>query len=458
MDPPGARFDAADSRGRADADTVVGRRRLLVSVGTAGLAGLAGCARFDDGDYDRRQAAFDPERRSDGETYPGDDVTVFRRGTRRLGYYPDAVVPDAVAVAWSEPVNEIGHTAAKASPRPTPDGELLVVPDDAGRVHGFTPAGERRWTTATGAGDSLGFHGTPAIVDGVAYVGGYDGAVYALDVATGEPVWKTSRWQLGGAVAVGSSPAYWDGVLYLVAEYNHPGMDPSGAMWALDAATGRPLWHDDRPWGMPHPSPAIDPVAERAVIGSNDGVVYAWEFPSMAFAWSFETDAQVKGTVATYDGGAIVGSWDGYVRRLNLDDGDLEWRFETGEVTMSNPGVDPEAGVVYVGSDDRDVHALDVDTGERLWSQDVGGHVIGSLTVTPECVLVGSYDTRLYCLEKATGAVRWTVEGVGHATSEAVPLDGRIFYAERADLSGYWDDDAETVLEKRGRVYGLRPA
>jgi len=39
-----------------------------------------------------------------------------------------------------------------------------------------------------------------------------------------------------------------------------------------------------------------------------------------------------------------------------------------------------------------------------------------------------------------------------------VPLDGRIFYAERADLSGYWDDDAETVLEERGRVYGLRPA
>ena len=441
------------------------RRRLLASLGTAAAVGLAGCSslageEFDRNQaaFDRNQAAFDPEPRSYAETYPPrDDVTTFRRGTRRLGYYPEATVPDAAEVAWSEPVNGLGHTAAKSSPRPTPDGEALVVPDDTGRVHAFRPDGRHRWTVETGAADSLGFHGTPAVVGDTAYLGGYDGAMYALDAGTGEQVWKTTRWQLGGAVAIGSSPAYWDGTLYVVAEYNHPGMDPSGVMWALDAATGRPLWHDDRPWGMPHPSPAVDPDAERMVIGSNDGVVYAWEFPSLEFSWAFETDAQVKGTIPTYEGGAFVGSWDGHVRRLTLEDGSLEWAFETGAVTMSNPGVDPEAGVVYVGSDDRHVHALDAETGERLWSRDVHGHVIGSLTVTPECVLVGSYDGHLYALEKATGAVRWRVEGVGHATSEAVPHDGRVYYAERGQFSNYWNDE-ETVLEEPGRMYGLRPA
>ena len=449
-----------DGRGdRRRSGPRIGRRRLLASLGTAGLAGLAGCSTLADDGYRRDQAAFDPELRPYDETYPPTEgVSMFRQGTRRLGYYPTASVPDAVEVEWSEPINELGHTAAKSSPRPTPDGETVVVPDDLGRVHAFTPSGERLWRVQTGAGDSLGFHGTPTIVDGTAYVGGYDGAMYAIDVATGGTEWKTSRWQLGGAIAIGSSPAYWDGVLFFVAEYNHPGMDPSGTMWAIDAGTGRPIWHDDRPWGMPHPSPAIDPATERMVIGSNDGVVYAWEFPSLEFAWEFETDAQVKGTIPTYEGGAFVGSWDGHVRRLDLEDGSLEWAFETGEVTMSNPGVDPGAGVVYVGSDDRRVHALDAGTGEQLWSRNVRGNVIGSLNVTPECVLVGSYDTNLYCLEKATGEVRWTVEGVGHATSEAVPLDGRVFYAERADLSGYWDEDSETVVEEPGHVYGLRPA
>ncbi len=435
------------------------RRRLLAGLAAGSLAGLAGCTGLVDDGYGRDQAAFDPELRPYDETYPaGDDVTTFRRGTRRLGYYPDATVPDAVEVEWSEPINRLGHTAAKASPRPTPGGDRIVVPDDTGRVHAFTPDGEVLWTVRTGAGDSLGFHGTPAIADGTAYLGGYDGAMYALDVGTGETVWKTSRWQLGGALAIGSSPALWDGVLFVVAEYDHPGMDPSGTMWALDAGTGTPLWHDDRPWGMPHPSPAIDPATERMVIGSNDGVVYSWAFPSLEFAWEFETDAQVKGTIPTYEGGAFVGSWDGHVRRLDLADGSLEWAFETGAVTMSNPGIDPDAGVLYVGSDDHNLHALDAATGDQLWATDVGGHVIGSVTVTPECVLVGSYDRRLYCLEKAGGDVRWTVEGVGHATSEAVPHDGRILYAERADLSGYWADDEATVVESPGRVYALRPA
>jgi outer membrane protein assembly factor BamB len=443
--------DAAD-------DPRPGRRRVLAALAAGGIGGLAGCTGLvDDGDR-RDVAAVDPEIRPYDETYPGDDaVTMFRRGTRRLGYYPDASVPDAVDVEWSEPINRLGHSAAKSTPRPTPDGDLLVVPDDVGRVHAYTPDGETRWSVRTGAGNSLGFHSTPTVADGTAYVSGYDGAMYALDVATGGTIWKTSQWQLGGALAIGSSPALWDGVLYVVAEYDHPGMDPSGTLWALDAETGRPLWYDDRPWGMPHPSPAIDPATERLVIGSNDGVVYAWEFPSLAFAWSFETGRPVKGTIPTYEGGAFVGSWDGHVRRLNLEDGSLEWRYETGAVTMSNPGVDPDAGVVYVGSDDRHVHALDAATGDRLWATNINGSIIGSVNVTPECVLVGSYDRHVYCLEKATGDVRWAVEGVGHATGGAVPHDGRVFYTERADLSGYWQDDEETVVEEPGRVYALRP-
>jgi outer membrane protein assembly factor BamB len=356
------------------------------------------------------------------------------------------------------PINEIGHTAAKSSPRPTPDGETILIPADTGELHAVTPDGESRWRVETGAANSLGFHGTPLVVGDTAYIGGYDGAMYAFDAETGERVWKTSRWRLRGAIAIGSSPVYWDGVVYVVAEYNYPGRAPSGTMWALDAETGRPLWHDARLWGMPHPSTAIDPETERMVTGSNDGVCYCWEFPSLEFAWSFETGAEIKGTIPTYDGSAFVGSWDHSFYRLDLADGTEEWAFETDGIVMSNPGIEPDAGVVYVGSDDGHVYALDTDTGEKLWSRDVDGRVIGSVTVTDGTVLAGSYDTHLYALDAETGARRWRIEGVGHPTSEAVPHGDRIYYAERADLSNYWDDQKPTVLEEPGRAYALRPA
>ncbi|WP_336136493.1 PQQ-binding-like beta-propeller repeat protein [Natronomonas amylolytica] len=434
------------------------RRRLLRHLGAAATVGLAGCTSLPGRGYDREQEAFDPKSLPYDETYPDDDgVTMFREGTRRLGYYPDAVVPESVEREWSMPINEIGHTAAKASPRPTPDGETLIIPSDTGKVHAVRPDGEQLWTVETGAARSLGIHGTPLIVDGTAYISGYDGAMYAFDVATGERVWKTSNWRLHGAIAIGSSPVYWDGVIYVVAEYNYPWQEPSGTAWALDAETGRPLWHDDRLWGMPHPSFAIDPATERIITGSNDGVCYCWEFPSLDFAWEFQTGAEIKGTIPTYEGKAFVGSWDGHFYCLNLEDGSEEWSFETGEIIMSNPGIDPDSDVIYVGSDDRHVHALDTDTGEELWSRDVHGHVIGSLSVTSDAVLVGSYDTHLYALEKDTGAVRWRVPNNGHVTSEAVPHDGRIYYAERADLSGYWSDDAETVVETPGHAYCLGP-
>ena len=428
------------------------RRRFLGAVGASAALGVTGCVGgSDDPEYDKTQADFDPEIRPYDETYPGAGVTMFRNGLRRLGYYPDAETPDAVSVNWATPVNYIGWTAAKSSPRPTPDGETLVIPSDTGRVHAVSPKGEHRWTAQTGA-TSLGFHGTPTIIDDVAYVGGYDGDLYAFDAATGEEVWLTPRSDLDGAIAIGSSPAYWDGVLYVVVEYKDP---DAGTMWAVDAETGEPLWSDDRLWGMPHPSTAIDPRTERMVTGSNDGVCYCWEFPSLEFQWSFETDGEIKGTTPLYDGAAFVGSWDNTVYRLDLETGEKQWAFETDDIVMSNAGVDPETGIVYVGSDDCFVYALDAATGEEVWSQCVGGNVIGSLTVTADAVLVGSYDAKLYALEKDTGAVRWTVTGNGHATSEPVPHDGRIYYAERANVSGHWDDDEETVVEAPGHAYCL---
>ncbi|SEH58004.1 Outer membrane protein assembly factor BamB, contains PQQ-like beta-propeller repeat [Halopenitus malekzadehii] len=430
------------------------RRRYLAGVASAAAAtGAAGCLDgWGHATLDRSQADFDPDPLPGDRTYPDDDgVTMFRRGLRRLGYYPDATVPDSVTVNWQFPANYIGHTAAKASPRPAPDGETIVIPADTGLVHAVGPKGRHQWTQRTGA-TSLGIHGTPAIVDGIAYIGGYDGDLYAFDVGTGEQVWRTSRMAFDGAIAIGSSPAYWDGVLYVVVEYNNP---PAGTLWAVDADTGRPLWSDDRLWGMPHPSVSIDPEHERLITASNDGVCYCWEFPSLAFEWSFQTGAEIKGTIPQYEGRAFVGSWDGNFHCLDTATGEGLWSFETGQIIMSNPGIDPDTGIVYMGSDDEHVHALDMETGDVVWSRDVGGHVIGSVTVTADAVLVGSYDRNLYALEKDTGEIRWTVPNNGHVTSAAVPHDGRIYYAERADITGYWNDDESTTVRAPGHAYCL---
>jgi len=447
-------------QGAEDTPTVT-RRQLLQTGGATALAGLAGCLGSSNrvGSYDVSQDSFDPERVRPNETYPGGDgITMFRRGLRRLGYYPDETVPDAVTVDWRRPVNRIGHNAAKASPLVTPDGETVLIPADTGVMHAVTPDGDEQWTTQTPATEQ-GFHATPVVVDGVAYLGAYDGAnggqdgaVYAFDTETGEILWRT---EIGGSVAVGSSAGYWNGYLYVVAEHRYP--EQIGELVVFDAESGNILFRDDRIDGMPHPTVAINPEHERLLTGSNDGLVYCWEFPSLEFQWSFETGAEVKGPIATYDGSALVGSWDQQFYRLGLEDGREEWSFDTDGVVMSAPAVDPENDIVYFGSDDWHIYALDAETGDEQWATNVYGRVMGALSVTANTVLAGTTAAEICALDRESGDRRWFIENEGQTTSAPVPHDGRIYYAERAVVSGYWDENQDVTVETPGHAYSLLP-
>ncbi|HKJ59577.1 MAG TPA: PQQ-binding-like beta-propeller repeat protein, partial [Halobacteriales archaeon] len=307
------------------------RRSFLAGAGAA-AAGLAGCtAPADRGALDSTATAQ------------------FRVTPDRHGFR-DVAAPDAVERAWRLPDVNVGeHTAAKASPLPTPSGDL-VVPGDSGLLYRVSPGGDVRWRAATDP-SVRGIHGTPAIANGSVYVGAYDGTLYAFDLATGVREWRT---KLGDAI--GSSPLYLDGRLFVAVEY----YAPSGSLFSVDAATGEVVWEDDRPTDHPHSSPAIDDETGTLVVGSNDGYLYAWDYPGLEFAWRFETGDAIKGPIATHDGAAFVGSWDHHVYRVDLESGAADWAFEAGDKVMSGPGVDDDGGTVYVGSHDESLYALDV--------------------------------------------------------------------------------------------------
>jgi outer membrane protein assembly factor BamB len=418
------------------------RRQLLGSAGAAVASSLAGCVASPRAS---RTVDLDPLASTPLDEFA---ATQFRLGLRNRGYV-DATVPDRVRVDWSLSANRGDHTAAKATPvavgdrgdrgdrgdqddrgdRGDPD---VLVADDAGRLRRVGPGKEVRWTATVVAG-AKGFHGTPAVANGTAYVGAYDGACYAFDATTGERLWRT---QLGQAI--GASPTYYNGLCYVAVE--HP--DPSGSVVALDAATGDVRWIDRRPTDRPHSTVALARNAGRLVVGANDGICYAWTFPGFERAWTFETGGPIKGPVAVAGGLAVFGSWDGRVYGVRLDDGGEAWSFAAGADVMGGAAVDP-GGTVYVGSHDGLLYALDGTDGRELWRFDAGGALIGSVTATRNRVLVGSYDRRLYAVDAATGREAWHAAGRGHATSAALVTDDAVYYAERAGEAG------------PGRVYRL---
>jgi hypothetical protein len=144
---------------------------------------------------------------------------------------------------------------------------------------------------------------SPAVADGVVYVGARDGFLYAIDAATGG-----ERWRVDHKVSwVNSSPAVSDGLVFA-------GSSDGRFVQAVDAATGAERWR--APAGnIVWASPSAD--AERVYVGEGDGTLHALDKHTGAVAWRWRAGARILSSAALRGGRLFVGSDDGGVYALN---------------------------------------------------------------------------------------------------------------------------------------------
>jgi outer membrane protein assembly factor BamB len=264
------------------------------------------------------------------------------------------------------------------------------------------------WNFTTG--DAV--ESSPAVADGIVFVGSDDGKAYALNVSTGAPIWNYTT-----GVAVKSSPAVAGGTVYV-------GSD--SAVYALNETTGGKIWNYTTGDAV-ESSPA---VADGIVfVGSDDGKVYALNVSTGASIWNYTTGVAVKSSPAVAGGVVFVGS--GYtVYALNETTGRKIWNYVTGDFVFSSPAV--AGGKVYVGSDK--VYALNASIGTLIWN--TTGGAWGSPTVAGGVVYVGS--DKVYALNASSGAFVWNYTTGSFVQSSPAVADGKIFV-------GSWD----------GKVYAL---
>ena len=100
-------------------------------------------------------------------------------------------------------------------------GILDEVPNQRGFAWSFLPDGDR-------------LVGEPAISRKRVYVSGSSGTLYALDVATGRPVWESV---VSAESALEHAPSVWGEIVYIA--------DSGGRLYAVDAETGGKQWELD---------------------------------------------------------------------------------------------------------------------------------------------------------------------------------------------------------------------
>ena len=286
-------------------------------------------------------------------------------------------------------------------------------------------------------------HSSPAVANGVVYVGSTSSNLLAVDFETGKLKWK---FKTGTRIV--SSPAVVNGVVY-VESYD-------GSFYAVDAATGQQKWkfqtggerrfaakhlHGTNPATETMPDPFDSYLSSPAVVdgvvyfGSGDTNVYALNANDGSLKWKFQTGDVVHASPAVANGTVYIGSWDSYFYAIDAAAGKEKWRFKTGEdhEIYNQVGIQSSAavadGVVYFGCRDSNFYALDANTGEKKWAfNNKGSWVIASPAVKDGRVYFATSDSGLIYALDSSGKELWKFDGNHWVTFSSPAIAGNTMY------------------------------
>jgi eukaryotic-like serine/threonine-protein kinase len=297
---------------------------------------------------------------------------------------------------------------------------VVYVGSGDNKLYAFdATTGATLWTATTG--DVV--RSSPAVANGIVYVGGGDGKLYAFDAAgttncSGTPKTCSPLWT---SVTLGyslfSSPVVANGFAYIGSP--GPNIDlTNGELYAFDALgttncsgtpkTCSPLWANGTGGYPVFSSPAVANGIVYVSVGYN---VYAFDAATGASKWAATTGGIEASSPAVVNGAVYVGSLDNKVYAFNAGTGAILWTAATGNQVFSSPAV--ANGIVYVGSDDNKLWAFNASTGATVWTATTSNPVDASPAVANGVVYVGSDDNTLYALNATTGATLWTASTGG---------------------------------------------
>lgn len=222
-----------------------------------------------------------------------------------------------------------------------------------------------------------------------AFVAGFKGFLFALDVSNGHMRWLRDDTKDGivGGVAVD------DGNLYYGTRGKH--------VFALDAATGGQKWFADTA-GEVWATPALS--ADTLYVTSLDGSLYALDKTNGREKWRFAAAGSGIAAKPVVSGDAVyVGSFDNKLYSIKTSDGTMNWSVKADNWFWATPVV--KDGTIYAASLDGKVYAVDAATGAGRWDKpfDAGSAIRSGPVIAGGGLVVASRNGKVNKLDLATG-------------------------------------------------------
>jgi outer membrane protein assembly factor BamB len=306
-----------------------------------------------------------------GSGYPGIDAANTRNPKSQI----DSSNVGSLEVAWTATIPGTSNYGYASTP--VIDKGVIYTQDLASNVQALSlDSGEVLWTKNYSLPD-VGPNGV--VVAGGRVFGAKPTEAFALDEKTGKQVWATTlpRNEHEG---IDMAPGYHNGIVYVStvplnvsSTYEGGGV---GTLWALDAKTGKKLWHFDTVpkdlWGNPK-------------VNSGGGVWYPPAFDEKGFMY-FGTGnpAPYPGTPEFPSGTSRPGPnlYTDSLIKMNAKTGKLIWYHQVTphdlyDWDFQGPPILMKAGgrqIVVAAGKSGIVLAADRETGKMLWQRAVGKH------------------------------------------------------------------------------------
>ncbi len=281
----------------------------------------------------------------------------------------------------------------------------------------------------------FGQRSSPLVVGDFCLFGNSNAEVRAISLADGRTLWQNKAQG-----AIYSTPVYAGG--------NAVFADDAGFVTAFSL-------QGEIKWGVALGYPAVADLlsdGEKIFILSADQKIYCLKAADGSPLWQYSARAPRENrlwrasSIALGDG-LYVGTSEGYVIKIDPNDGAMIWRSKVAEKGLmpdicAGPAVD--GSVVYAGAEDGPLAALEASTGKILWSKE--GKASCGVAVSGQKLIFGGRDGSITALSKADGAALWkSAPEAGKAPSFVMAAGGEV-------LAGYFDGPLYALEMETGKV------
>jgi outer membrane protein assembly factor BamB len=295
---------------------------------------------------------------------------------------------------------------AISSPAIGADGTIYVGSNDT-NLYAINPDGIQKWQFDTG----LHITSSPSIgADGTIYIGSWDNKLYAInpdgskkwDFTTGDFIFASASIGVDGTIYIGSM----DNKLYAI--------NPDGSVkWYFNFEIGSII----------KSPPSIG--ADGIIYFSIESHVWAIYPENGVVKWANHTFGNNSPPAIGVDGTIYVGSYDYHLYALDPD-GNIKWKFATGDRIESSPVVGTD-GTIYIGSTDNKIYAIYPDGSKKWEFETLAGFCSSPALGMDGTIIVGSKDNKLYAIN-SDGSLKWSYEtGNSICSSPAIDADGTVY-------------------------------